>query len=94
MAQVAISVSDRDRAAVVAAWGIELKTGELFFASHRAGVLIDVHGYARPMQQRRILFDDPELLGLEAADFGGAAAGLAGLAALIAGSARPAVAAF
>src|SRR5690242_10993195 len=60
VAEVAVAVADRDRAAVVAGWGVELEAGELFFPRRGAGVLVDVNRHARAMEHGGVLFDDAE----------------------------------
>jgi hypothetical protein len=62
VAQVTISVADGNSAAVIAAGGVELKAGELFFAGSRSGVLVNLHRGAGPMEQAGVFGDNIEFL--------------------------------
>ena len=67
MAQVAVAVANRDGAAVIATGGVELETGELFFAGRRSGILVDLHRGAGPMEQAGVFGDDIEFLAVAVA---------------------------
>ena len=62
VAQVTIAVANGDGAAVVAARGVELEAGELFFAGSRSGVLVNLHRGAGPVEQAGVFGDDIEFL--------------------------------